>query len=210
MSERQLSGLRYPNKFLRIYLTALEDVLGKNGVRAILNLASLVHLVDNYPPDNLAKEFDFADLAAINVALEELYGTRGGRGLALRAGRAVFASGLRNFGALAGASDLAFKVLPGDVKTKIGLPAVAAIFSQLSDQISHVHEASDHYIYTLEQCSMCWDRTSETPVCHVAVGILQETLRWISGGQDFKIEMIACKACGDDMGKLKIYKTPLS
>ncbi len=204
------SGFKYPNKFLRIYLQALEDVMGKNGVNAILNIAGLQHLIGNYPPDNLDKEFDFTDLAALNVALEELYGSRGGQGLQLRAGRAVFASGLRDFGPLAGAGDLAFKVLPMHTKMKIGLPAVATIFTQLSDQVSKVREHDDHYIYTLEQCSMCWGRASDKPVCHIAVGILQGTLNWISGGSDFKIEMTACKACGDDIGKLKIYKKPLS
>ena len=54
------SGLYYPNKIARIALHALEDVMGKNGVNAILNLANLPHLVDNFPQDNLNREFDFA------------------------------------------------------------------------------------------------------------------------------------------------------
>ena len=89
------SGLFYPNKISRIALLALEDVMGKNGVNAILNLASLPHLIGNYPPTDLNREFDFADFSAINGALEEMYGPRGGRGLALRAGRATFDEGLR-------------------------------------------------------------------------------------------------------------------
>jgi len=44
------SGYYYPNKIARIALLALEDVMGKNGVNAILNLANLQHLIDNYPP----------------------------------------------------------------------------------------------------------------------------------------------------------------
>ncbi|MGB9897185.1 MAG: 4-vinyl reductase, partial [Thermanaerothrix sp.] len=121
------SGYYYPNKIARIALLALEDVMGKNGVNAILNLANLQHLIDNYPPDNLERQFDFADFSAINGALEEMYGPRGGRGLALRAGRATFQDGLRHFGALAGVGDLAFKVLPLQAKLRIGLPAMAKI-----------------------------------------------------------------------------------
>ncbi|MDI6814390.1 MAG: hypothetical protein QMD10_12795, partial [Desulfitobacteriaceae bacterium] len=117
------SGYYYANKFALITLKALEEVMGKNGVNAILNLAHLPELIDQYPPDNLEREFDFADFSAINWALEEMYGPRGGRGLALRAGRATFADALRNFGALAGVGDLAFKVLPLEIKLRIGLPA---------------------------------------------------------------------------------------
>ena len=84
------SGFYYANKFTRITLQAYEEVMGKNGLNAILNLAGLSNLIDNYPPDNLEREFDFADFTAIHIGLEEMYGPRGGRGLALRAGRATF------------------------------------------------------------------------------------------------------------------------
>ncbi|MDW8326955.1 MAG: 4-vinyl reductase [Anaerolineales bacterium] len=209
-TERVKSGYYYPNKMGRIYLTALEEVMGKNGLNAILRLAKLEHYIDNYPPDNLNKEFAFEDIAALHQALEEMYGPRGGRGLCQRAGRALFANGLKNFGALAGAGDLAFKVLPLSTKMKIAVPAIAKVFNATTDQISNTHEFDDHYIYTLERCSMCWNRTADKPICHTAVGIIQEALKWMSGGREFRVEMVACKATGAPIGKLKIYKEPIA
>lgn len=203
------SGFYYPNKFARITIEALEDVMGKNGLNAILHLAGLSELINNYPPDNLEKEFDFAYFTALCVALEEMYGPRGGRGLALRAGRATFADALRGFGALAGVGDLAFKVLPLTAKLKIGLPAVANIFTQFSDQISNVHDEGDKYVYTLERCPMCWNRKADRPVCYIGQGLLQESLRWVSGGHEFKVDISTCIAKGDDMGRYIIYKQPL-
>jgi hypothetical protein len=203
------SNLYYPNKMGRIFLQALEDVMGRNGLNAVLHLAKLDRLIDNYPPDNLAKEFDFADIAALLIALEQVYGPRGGRGLALRAGRALFANGLKNFGALAGAGDLAFKILPLQTKLKIAVPAIAKVFNSVTDQFSSTAEYADHYIYTLERCSMCWGRKTDKPTCQVAVGIIQEALRWMSGGREFKIEILTCMGSGDSMGRLKIYKEPL-
>jgi predicted hydrocarbon binding protein len=129
--------------------------------------------------------------------------------LALRAGRATFADALRGFGALAGVGDLAFKVLPLAAKLKIGLPAMANIFTQFSDQISNVHEEGDKYVYTLERCPMCWNRKTDKPVCYVGQGLLQEGLRWVSGGHEFKVDLAACIAKGDDMGKYFIYKEPV-
>jgi hypothetical protein len=203
------SGFYYPNKFARITIEALEEVMGKNGLNAILHLADLSELINNYPPDNLEKEFDFAYFTALCTALEEMYGPRGGRGLALRAGRATFADALRGFGALAGVGDLAFKVLPLAAKLKIGLPAMANIFTQFSDQISNVHEEGDKYIYTLERCPMCWNRKADRPVCYVGQGLLQEGLRWVSGGHEFKVDMSTCIAKGDEMGRYVIHKEPL-
>lgn len=203
------SGFFYPNKFARITIEALEEVMGKNGLNAILHLADLSDIINNYPPDNLEKEFDFAYFTALCVALEEMYGPRGGRGLALRAGRATFADALRGFGALAGVGDLAFKVLPLAAKLKIGLPAMANIFTQFSDQISNVREDGDKYVYTLERCPMCWNRKSDRAVCFVGQGLLQEGLRWVSGGHEFKVDISDCIAKGDEMGRYIIYKEPV-
>ena len=150
------SNFYYPNKIARIFLLAMEEIMGKNGLNAVLNMAKQPNLIDNYPPDNLDKQFDFAQFSALNAALEEMYGPRGGRGLALRGGRASFARGLQGFGALAGVGDLAFKVLPLGAKLKMGLPAMAGIFTQVSDQISRVEEKDDHFDYYIDRCPCCW------------------------------------------------------
>jgi len=211
MSPIPKAGLYYPSKFGFITLKALEDVMGKNGLNAILNLAGLNAYVDNYPADNLEKTFDFADLSSINIALEEMYGPRGGRGLALRAGRATFADALRNFGALAGAGDLAFKVLPLQAKMRIGIPAMAKIFSQVSDQYSTVEERENEFVYTIHKCPVCWGRSGvDKPVCFIAVGLLQEGLKWVSGGNEFRVNESRCIALGDEVCEFIIQKEPIA
>jgi len=205
------SEYNYANKIARITIKALEEVMGKNGLNAILNLAHLPHLIDNYPPDNLERNFNFADFSAINLALEELYGPRGGRGLALRAGRTAFADSLRNFGALAGVGDLAFKVLPLSIKMRIGIPAMAKIFSQISDQYSTVQERERDFLYTIHRCPVCWGRSgSDRPVCFIAVGLLKEGLKWLSGGNEFRVDEDKCIAKGDNVCDFVILKTPLA
>ncbi len=210
MNPIQKSGLYYPNKFGLITLKSLEDVMGKNGLNAILNLAGLNHYIENYPPDNLEKGFDFTELSAIGVALEEMYGPRGGRGLALRAGRATFADALKFFGALAGAGDLAFKVLPLQAKMRIGLPAMAKIFSQVSDQLSTVEEKDNEFIYTIHKCPCCWGRSGvDKPVCFIAVGLLQESLKWVSGGNEFRVNESKCVALNDPVCEFVVQKDPI-
>jgi len=205
------SEYNYNNKFALITIKALEDVMGKNGVNAILNLAHLPHLIDNYPPDNLDREFNFADFSAINQALEEMYGPRGGRGLALRAGRAAFADSLRTFGALAGAGDLAFKVLPLHAKMRIGIPAMARIFSQISDQYSTGEERENDFLYTIHRCPVCWGRHNvDKPVCFIAVGLLQEGLKWLSGGMEFRVNESRCIAMGEPVCDFIIQKAPIN
>jgi len=194
-----------------IIIKSLEEVMGKNGLNAILNLASLNNYIEEYPADDLNKGFDFAELSALGSALEEMYGPRGGRGLALRAGRATFSDGLKSFGALAGAADLAFVVLPLQSKLRVGLPAFAKIFSQLTDQHTTVEEKDTEWIWTIHKCPCCWGRTGvDKPVCFIAAGLLQEALKWVSGGNEFRVNESKCVAVGDDVCEFIVQKEPIS
>ncbi|PID87203.1 MAG: 4-vinyl reductase [Chloroflexi bacterium] len=203
------SGYYYPNKMARIILVSLEEVMGRNGLNALLNLIDMRTFITDLPPDNLEKGFDFAYFSNLNRGLEDIYGPRGGRGLALRGGRATFSRGLKQFGALAGAGDLAFKVLPLQTKLKIGLPAVARIFTQFSDQPSRVEEFDDHFVYYIDRCPMCWGVKTDHPVCHFAIGVLQEALRWVSGGLEFRLTPIECISMGATSGAIRIDKEPI-
>jgi predicted hydrocarbon binding protein len=211
MQQIPKSGLYITNKFARIALQAYEEIVGKNGLNAILNLAGLSNLIENYPPDNQERQFDFADYAAIHVGLEELYGPRGGRGLALRAGRTTFNVALKGYGALAGFSDLAFKGLPLQTRIRIGLPAAARIFSQVSDQLTSVEETQGTYIWTVHRCPTCWSRTgADKPVCNNTNGLLQALLTWVSSGSEFRVNESRCCAMGDTVCEFIIQKEPLS
>jgi len=205
------SGLYYPNRFALILLNGIEEIMGHNGLNAILNMGGLSHWIENPPPDDMNKgEFDFAYMAALNEALEEMYGPRGGRGLQLRLGRVLFAEGLANFGALVGAGDLAFKILPLPAKIRAGLPAIAKVFDGLSDQTSYVKDpGGDCYHYVIARCSMCWQRHVDHPVCFIAAGIIEEALRWVSGGRTFRVDEISCIGMGDETCTYAIYKEPL-
>jgi hypothetical protein len=190
-------------------LEAMEEIMGRNGLNAILNLAGLSHLIDNYPPANLKKEFDFADFSALMGALEEMYGPRGGRGLQLRAGRVGFTRGGTKMGALVGVGDLAFRVLPLSARLKTGLPAMAMVFSKFSDQESSVVDSGEYYTYTIHKCPVCWGRTADRPICFAAKGLLEEGLHWVSGGLKFRVEETKCVAMGDETCTFLIYKEPI-
>lgn len=206
----ELSGMYWPNKMVRIYLTVLEDIMGKNGLNSVLHAAGLDRLIDNYPPNDLKREFDFAEFAALNQGLDDTYGPRGGRVFALRGGKASVKAGLDAFGAAVGVSGLALKILPLNAKLRIGLPAMAKIFSTFSDQVSIVHEHEDHFVYTIKECPVCYGRHSDTPICHGAVGLLQGGVHWVSGGKEFTVVETECKAKGDQDCVFHIFKEPLN
>jgi predicted hydrocarbon binding protein len=204
-----LSGYYWPIRVGRILLTALEAVIGSNGLNALLNLTAVGANIGEEAADDLARTFDFAYVANLNQGLEMIYGPRGGRGLALRGGRVMGAQLLSEFGLLTGVSDLALKVLPMSTKLRIGVPAVARIFTQYSDQVGRVEDRDGYFQYTVERCPMCWGRKTQQPVCHMTVGILQEALRAFSRGMEFRVGQESCRAMGAKVCSFRIDKDPI-
>ncbi len=204
------SGYYYPNRIARIFMEAMEEVMGRNGLNALLNLTGLTQYRNQLPPANLNRDFDFADFSNLNQGVLDIYGPRGGRGLSLRGGRTTFDRGLKGFGALAGIGDLAFRVLPEKTKVRIGLPALARVFTQFSDQKSYVEDHGDFYLYYIDRCPVCWGRQSDKPICYVATGLLQEGLRWVSGGRTYRVEETDCVAIGGKSCIFNINKDPVA
>ncbi|MEI2607902.1 MAG: V4R domain-containing protein [Candidatus Promineifilaceae bacterium] len=204
-----LTGYYYPNKMGRILFLSLEEVMGQADLETLLHHSHLSQYIHNLPPEDYERQFDFAHIANLLNSLEQLYGPRGSRNLAIRSGKAMFEHGLRNFGTLAGVAEPSFKVLPLSTKLKIGLPTVARIFTQLSDQVSHVEEKEEHYLYYIDRCPMCWGRHADHPVCHISTSILQTALYWVSDGQEFRVEEIECIAMGHTTCIFRVDKEPI-
>jgi predicted hydrocarbon binding protein len=187
----------WSNRMGRMYLLALEDVMGKNGLNAILNAAGLRARINNYPADNLDLGWSFREMSTIGQALDDRYGTKGGKGIAIRAGRALFHYTLKDFGAVLGIGNLAFRVLPLGTKIKMGLSAMADTFNKTGDQLVRVEGEGDRFFYHVEHCPECWGRSAKTPTCHTNLGLLQEALHRVTGGKTVRITEIHCVARGD-------------
>lgn len=183
--------------------------MGQNGLNTLLKLAGLSQYVDMPPPDNLDKEFDFAAISAMNEALEEVYGTRGGRGMALAIGRAAFTRGIKGFGVMKAMADPAFRALPLEQRIEFGLKALASVFTNFTDQVSSVALDGDSFLFKIEVSPFAWGRASDKPVCHAMVGIIQESLRWSSNGYEFYVRETACRATGSDECIFRVNKTAI-
>jgi predicted hydrocarbon binding protein len=200
----------YPERMGRVILQAMEEVLGKEGVHAVLDLASLAPYADNYPESSSDKTFPFKVVAKFQESLEQLYGPQGGRGTALRIGRACFAYGLREYGAMLGITEAAFRLLPLPTKIQSGAKSFADLFNTQTDQRVRLEEKDKKLFWHIERCPLCWERKTTEPVCHLAVGLLQDALYWLSSGKIFNVEEIACLARGDSACTIVIDPTPLS
>lgn len=207
---KQAAALYYPNRMGRIILESMEEVVGRSGLHAVFNLAGQGDLIGNYPPSDSKLDFSFAIVSGLLSQLEHAYGPRGGRGLAIRVGRVAFKYGMREFGSQMGLTETAFRLLPLAAKIRMGGQALADLFNKETDQRVRIEERNGKLLWVIERCPLCWERHSQDAVCHLAVGLLQESLYWLSGGKIFNVEETLCIAKDDPTCTLEINQTPLA
>ena len=199
----------YPNRMGRIILLSMEEVMGQNGVNALLKLGALSSFINNYPPDNNELKFPFASVTNLTETLEHAYGPHGGRGLAVRVGRACFNYGVRQYGTQLGITEMAFRLLPLPAKLSAGATAFAELFNKFTDQRVRIEHEDGKILWHIERCPLCWERKAADPVCHLAVGLLQEALYWLSGGKVFNVEEKTCIAAGDETCTIEVDESPI-
>lgn len=188
----------------------MEETIGRDGLNALLNLVEYGDFITNPPPNDLALGFDLAVPANLNRVMEMIYGPRGARGLALRSGRAMFDHIVDSFDLPTGFNEFAFRLLPLHTCLKIGVPALARILTQHSDQTHRATDRGTYFDYTVERCAICWGQEVKAPQCHMTIGLLQEALSTFSRGQEFRVIQTECRAAGAAACVFRIEKEPIA
>ena len=198
-----------PNDALRILFLAIEEVMGKDGMRAALRGAKLERYIDNYPPRNLELEVKFSEYGAVEQAVEDFYGARGARAMLLRVGRTTFNYGIKEKSAVLGLAGQALKALPlpTSAKMKLLLDQMVSAVNKTVNQPAKLEEDSDSFFWVVSHC-MCLERPKHTsPCCFVTMGGLTEAAKWLTDKQ-FPVQEVTCINMGADACRFKISKTP--
>ncbi len=199
----------FPNKISRILLLSMAEVMGQNGLNAVLNTATLQKFVSHLPSTNFDAGLTFEETARLFEAVEGIYGIRGGQRLAHQTGQMAFKYGVQDFRGVLGIADFVFRVLPLAFRMRIALEVQAEIFNRYSDQHILLGENQESFFWVMDRCGICWGRRSQQPTCSFLVGLLDESLYWVSNGRRFKVEEVACVAVGAEACVIAVQKVSL-
>lgn len=193
------------NALMRQALVAVEEVMGKNGLVAVLRASGLAQYIDNLPPNDLNPAVKASDYSRLNEAIETFYG-RGARGILQRIGKASFEYGLREQSALLGLAGVAMKVLPPKQRIQLVLNNMAGALKKINgrDEIE-VEVTGDRIAYVARTCSVCYGRQSAKPVCHLYLGSIAEAVRW-AAGPTFQVRETDCIACGAEFCRFEVVE----
>jgi predicted hydrocarbon binding protein len=210
-----IADLYIPDAWMRWALLAAEETIGKLGLRVVLGKVGLERLIDNYPPyeqPKPSKNFTFGDYASLNAGLLDFCSPEGGSKVQSMGHMMVNHSTMEQ-GTLYGIGTTTFpKFLSTPARLKVSLEIIqdaARMASQPTGQIYHwvIDDRGDKLAYVLEECAFCAGKQSDTPMCTLLTGQLQEAVRWLIG-KEFEINEIECRAMGASACVWEISKQP--
>lgn len=191
------------NALVRQALVSAEEVMGANGLHAVLRTSGLERYAGNLPPNDMQPAIKTSDYARLNQAIEDFYG-RGARGILRRIGKASFQYGMREQAALMGVAGVALKLLPRKQRILFILNGMADALKKSNKEVdAWVEEQSNTIAYFERTCAICWGRQSEQPVCHLYVGSVGEAVLWATG-VEYEIVETHCLAKGDEYCRFEV------
>jgi predicted hydrocarbon binding protein len=198
-----------PSRMGRVLTLAMEEILGLEEAEKIVHLAGLARGKGGTSGSRSGKPFSFEVISRLQTALESSYGTRAGRGLSMRVGRACVKYGLREYGSELGIPSLDFRLLPLPRRIKAGSEALAGLLNREADMQVNLLWDENTITWQIGRCPLCWERQVESPCCGMAVGLLQEAMYWVSASRNYLVEEKQCTARGDPACTIVIDRSPL-
>jgi len=191
------------NSLVRQALTSMQEVMGDNGLNAVLKSCNLEQFVGNFPPNNLEPSIKASQYGQLNQAIEDFYG-RGGKGMLRRIGKASFQYGVREQAALLGIAGVALKLMPEKQRIKFILNGLADALKKTNPEVNAWLDESDGKLaYADATCAVCNGRHSETPICYLYMGSVSEAVLWATG-REYEIIETHCTAKGDEYCRFEV------
>jgi hypothetical protein len=191
------------NSLVRQALTSMQEVMGDNGLNAVLRTSGLERFIGNFPPNNLEPSIQASQYAKLNEAIEQFYG-RGGKGMLRRIGKASFQYGVREQSTLLGVAGVALKLLPEKQRIKFILNGMSDALKKSNPAVNAwVDESGDRLAYIESTCAICHGRHSTEPICYLYVGSITEAVHWATG-KEYVITETHCIAKGDEYCRFEV------
>ena len=191
------------NSLVRQALTSAQEVMGDNGLNAVLRTSGLERFIDNFPPNNLEPSIQTSQYAKLNQAIEDFYG-RAGKGMLRRIGKASFQYGVKEQAALLGVAGVAMKLLPERQRIKFILNGMADALKKSNPQVdARLDDSGERLAYVDATCAICHSRHAEIPICYLYVGSIGEAIKWATG-KEYEIMETHCFAKGDSFCRFEV------
>lgn len=192
-----------PNRRVRSLMSAMQDVIGRNGLNASLRLAGLTRIINTLPPDDAGTELRAAEYASLIQAIETQYGN-GARGQLNRVGHVSFNYLLATEPFIWRWIALTNQLLPFQQRLRRALNQLARQLAEPGEGIA-LHRDEGRLIFSdsLSDNTVGRMAVAATEVCWVTVGQLRACCYWATG-REYNVAEVTCRAKGDTLCNFEI------
>jgi predicted hydrocarbon binding protein len=191
---------------MRIWLETVQNVIGHNGLNAVLNHGNLNQYIDNFPPADYEMQIAAEEISDLFSSLYEVFGQKGSYSLLLRIGRERARIGIEKYNkGMMKALLVAARLVPETTKMRLSLERLVGEQNQVFPDSMDLHETDQFFVLTYRENFESEKITSESPVCGATLGSLQYGMEWITG-HPHKVEEVECRAMGQPADVFRIWK----
>jgi predicted hydrocarbon binding protein len=202
MEDKSVSNMTY-----RVVLLGIQEIVGKNGLKSVLNYTGLKQYIDNFPPNNHDKEKCMAsEIARLDQGVVEVFGANGAYAVLFQVGKMQAKWGLEENPDIVEAAKKAIEDLPEREKVKTALEMTAATVSAEVGVNIWIEQEGEDFLYKSKEVSHCFDRISETPLCNVSDGFLVGILAWATGSNNWVAREESCMSMGETNCTFRVKK----
>jgi predicted hydrocarbon binding protein len=177
---------------VRLTLDASEEVLGINGLKALLNFSKMSHLLEDKPDYSFEKKFTGDEFWAITSSYIDVLGQDGARAVYRMIGKAIGKNAIK-IGA--------FNSINKDLAPEEKLFAALELYTTIRG--GKVTREGDVIVFDNPECALCAHAKLDQPICTPYNGFLDMTIEW-AGVKNRRSVETACKATGDKSCRFEI------
>jgi predicted hydrocarbon binding protein len=195
------------NKAFRVILLGIEEIVGENGLKSVLNYSGLTKYIDSIPPNDTEKGGPrISEVTKLDLAVEEVFGRQGARAILFQVGRMIARWGLDANPDVAQAAQSAFSTMSEHDRAKTILTYAANTVSTQLNTETWVEEDGHDFLYKDKAATYCFDRKSDAPVCHPVDGFLAGLVAWAVGNNEWRAKETTCMAMGEPLCTYRISR----
>ena len=188
-----------PNSMMYISILTMKEIMGENGIKAVLNHANIPKYIEQMPPNNDKLEVPLDDFTKLFVSILDIFGEKGARPLLYNLGKKSFHIILEENPNLFGLVGLGLKLLSKKKRLQKFFSVASNETNKIFGENQRYHETEEGFIFEIYDCFWCKELKTEGPICFAEIGWDVEAIKWATGGDEHDVKELTCRAKGDDI-----------
>jgi predicted hydrocarbon binding protein len=192
MEDRFISNMTF-----RVVLLGIQEIIGNNGLKTVLNYSDLKKYLVDFPPNDHEKNSCHAsEVAAVDKGVAEIFGDNGGAAILFQVGRMQAKWGLEEN---PDTVTTARALLAGKDEfetAKTALELAAAVVAAETQSKAWVEADGKDLLYHIDENTHSFGIKSDRPACSVTSGFVTGIVQWATGKNDWIGREEKCMAQG--------------